>query len=47
VLGWLVGYAERGEDITIFAMNMDLRGPADLMHRMPIVRGALEKIGAI
>ncbi len=47
VLGWLVGYAERGEDITLFAMNIDLHGPDDLGRRMPMTLAILGRIGAI
>jgi beta-lactamase class D len=47
VLGWLVGYAVKGQDVTIFAMNMDLHSGKDLALRMPAVKSALGKIGAI
>jgi len=47
VIGWLVGYAVKGGDATIFAMNMDLHSNKDLALRMPAAKYALEKIGAI
>lgn len=47
VMGWLAGWAQKGEDITIFAMNMDLHDSADLARRMAISQAILGKIGAI
>ncbi len=32
-LGWLAGYVDRGEDSSVFAMNIDIRSPADLARR--------------
>lgn len=47
VLGWLVGWADGGEDVAIFAMNIDLRGKPELARRMPMLQSVLDKIGAI
>ncbi|HVX98277.1 MAG TPA: class D beta-lactamase [Pseudorhodoplanes sp.] len=47
ILGWLAGYAVKGQDVTVFAMNMDLHSGKDLALRMPAVKSALGKIGAI
>jgi beta-lactamase class D len=46
-LGWLVGYIERGEDSSVFAMNIDVHGQPDLARRMPISKAILAEIGAI
>lgn len=46
VLGWLVGWAERGEDIAIFAMNIDVHGQPDLARRLPMTRTILGRIAA-
>ena len=46
-LGWLAGYADRGEDSSIFAMNIDVNGPADLARRMSISKAILGELGAI
>jgi beta-lactamase class D len=45
-LGWLVGYAEAGEAVTPFAMNLDVHGEPDLARRLPITRHILTKLGA-
>ncbi|ARQ01389.1 class D beta-lactamase [Pseudorhodoplanes sinuspersici] len=46
-LGWLAGYVDRGEDSSVFAMNIDIRSPADLARRMEITKSILGEIGAI
>ncbi len=46
-LGWLAGYVDRGEDSSVFAMNIDIRSPADLARRMAISKSILSDIGAI
>ena len=46
-LGWLAGYVDRGEDSSVFAMNIDIRSPADLGRRMAITKSILGEIGAI
>jgi len=46
-LGWLAGFVDRGEDSSIFALNIDVRSPADLGRRMAISKAILSEIGAI
>lgn len=46
-LGWLVGWAGEGERATIFALNLDLRGAADLAQRAPLAAEMLGRIGAL
>lgn len=46
-LGWLAGYVDRGGDSSVFAMNIDIRSPADLARRMAISKSILSEIGAI
>jgi beta-lactamase class D len=46
-LGWLAGYVDRGEDSSVFAMNIDVRMPADLPRRMAITKSILSELGAI
>ncbi len=46
-LGWLAGYVDRGEDSSIFAMNIDIRSPTDLARRMSITKSILGELGAI
>ena len=46
-LGWLAGYIDRGEDSSVFAMNIDIRSPADLARRMAISKMILGELGAI
>jgi len=46
-LGWLVGWAERGGEAAIFAMNIDIHGAPHLAQRMAMTRSILKRIGAI
>lgn len=46
-LGWLTGYVESGDNSSIFAMNIDVRTPADLGRRMSITKAILSETGAI
>lgn len=46
-MGWLAGYVDRGDDSSVFAMNIDIRSPADLARRMAISKSILGEIGAI
>lgn len=46
-LGWMVGWAEKGEAHTVFALNMDCREPALIAKRMPLTQACLSDIGAI
>lgn len=46
-LGWFVGFLERDEAIWLFALNMDVRQPADLPLRQRIVRQGLQALGLL
>jgi beta-lactamase class D len=46
-LGWLVGYVERGDEVAYFALNLDLRTPADAAARLSITRGILTELGLL
>ena len=46
-LGWMVGWAEKGSAITVFALNLDVREPRHVADRMNLTRACLADIGAI
>jgi beta-lactamase class D len=46
-LGWIVGYVDRGDDSTVFALNLDIHGQPDLARRLPITKAILGEVGAI
>jgi beta-lactamase class D len=46
-LGWLVGWAEKGSEQTVFALNMDCREPRHIADRMKVAQQCLADIGAI
>jgi len=46
-LGWLVGWAEKGEARTVFALNLDVREPRHVGLRMTLAQQCLAAIGAI
>jgi beta-lactamase class D len=46
-LGWMVGWAEKGEAHTVFALNMDCRDERLIAQRMPLTQACLADIGAI
>lgn len=46
-LGWLVGWAEKGAQQTVFAMNMDCKTPEHIAARMTAAQQCLTDIGAI
>ena len=46
-LGWLVGWAEKGEARTVFAMNMDCKEPSHIAARMTVTQQCLTDIVAI
>ncbi len=46
-LGWMVGWAEKGEAHTVFALNMDCREPGLVAARMTLTQACLADIGAI
>jgi beta-lactamase class D len=46
-LGWMVGWAEKGETRTVFALNMDCLEPRHIADRMAITQQCLGDIGAL
>jgi beta-lactamase class D len=46
-LGWMVGWAEKGEAHTVFALNMDCRDQSHIDARMSLTQACLSEIGAI
>ena len=46
-LGWMVGWAEKGNTQTVFAMNMDCKEPAHVAARMTVTQQCLSDIAAI
>jgi beta-lactamase class D len=46
-LGWMVGWAEKGEARAVFALNMDCREPRHIADRMNLTQACLRDIGAI
>jgi beta-lactamase class D len=46
-LGWLVGWAEKGNSGTVFALNLDVREPRHIADRMNLAQACLADIGAI
>ena len=46
-LGWMVGWAEKGDARTVFALNMDCNEPRHIADRMKLAQQCLGDIGAI
>jgi beta-lactamase class D len=46
-LGWLVGWAEKGDEQTVFALNLDVREPRHIADRIKLAQQCLADIGAI
>jgi beta-lactamase class D len=46
-LGWMVGWAEKGSAVTVFALNLDAREPRHIADRMNLTQACLADIGAI
>ena len=46
-LGWMVGWAEKGSSVTVFAMNMDCKEPAQIAARMTVTQQCLTDLVAI
>jgi beta-lactamase class D len=46
-LGWVVGWAEKGSQQTVFAMNMDCKTPEHIPARMAVTQQCLADIVAI
>jgi beta-lactamase class D len=46
-LGWVVGWAEKGNEQTVFALNCDVGEPRHVASRMTLTQQCLSDIGAI
>ena len=46
-LGWMVGWAEKGEARAVFALNMDCKETRHIADRMNLTQACLRDIGAI
>jgi beta-lactamase class D len=46
-LGWMVGWADKGDAPTVFALNMDCKEPRHVADRMTLTQACLSDIGAI
>jgi beta-lactamase class D len=46
-LGWWVGYAQRGEDVVLLALNLDMTKPEHGAARYALVKEALKGIGLL
>ena len=46
-LGWIVGWAEKGDAQTVFALNMDCKEPRHVADRMTLAQACLKDIGSI
>lgn len=46
-LGWVVGWAEKGESRTVFAMNMDCKTPEHIPARITVTQNLLADVGAL
>jgi beta-lactamase class D len=46
-LGWLVGWVEKGDSRTVFALNCDIREPRHTAARMTLAQACLSDIGAL
>ena len=46
-LGWMVGWAEKGSEQTVFGLNLDVREPRHVADRMKLTQQCLTDIGAL
>jgi beta-lactamase class D len=46
-LGWMVGWVEKGDTPTVFALNMDCLEPRHIADRMTLSQACLRDIGAL
>ncbi|MGI9140378.1 MAG: penicillin-binding transpeptidase domain-containing protein [Gemmatimonadaceae bacterium] len=46
-IGWLVGYVERGSDVYVYALNIDIRENSDAARRLGIARAILRHLDLI
>ncbi len=44
-VGWLAGYLERGDDVYLFATNVEIRTNADAAARLTITKAILRELG--
>ena len=44
-IGWFVGWAEKGDDVRVFAVNIDMRGRQDIPLRIELAKAALAAHG--
>jgi len=46
-IGWLVGWLERGEDVYVYALNIDIEKPEDVAARVRIAKAILTELGLL
>ena len=46
-VGWLVGFAEKGNSRSVFATNLDIKEPRHIASRMQLSQQLLNDVGAI
>lgn len=46
-LGWIVGWVDKGDQPTVFALNMDCPEPRHVADRMTLTQACLTEIGAL
>ena len=46
-IGWIVGWVERGDDVYLFALNIDIRTKEDAAARLAIAKAVLKDLGAL
>jgi beta-lactamase class D len=46
-IGWIVGWVERGDDVYLFALNLDVVEPEHAAARLDIAKAALKELGAL
>jgi beta-lactamase class D len=46
-LGWMVGWVDKGDQPTVFALNMDCPEPRHIEARMSLTQACLKDIGAL
>lgn len=46
-IGWYVGYVERGQEVYVFATNIEINDPADGAARLEVTRRCLRELGIL
>ena len=46
-IGWWVGWVERGDQITSFALNITMRGSSDAPKREQLGRASMQALGVL